>query len=316
MRERRRLAMLHSMNLPISEIARRLRRHRSTLYRELSRNRDKGYYWPGVAHQKARQRHPRKRLKLKQYPQLRDYVSTHLQCGWSPEQIAGRLRLERQPVSLCHESIYRYIYRYKLTYHRYLTQQKPQRGIRYKQRKQTYYIVSRQLKCRSKEVETRQTFGHWEGDTLRFRKCRRTCVTSLVERKSLLVLLKHNQNAKSETVMNNIKVLLCNTPRKIWQSITFDQGSEFAQSWTVERCSRAKVYYAQPHSPWQRGTNENTNRRLRRYLPRQMQLKQLTQPVLDNIATKMNNTPRKCLGFLTPKEVYANFCKTTCRAAM
>lgn len=312
MRERCKLATFLDMGLGIAEIAKRLGRHRSTLYRELSRNHTQGYYRPGLAHHKAQKRHPRKRSKLQSIQALYHYIYDRLRKGWTPEQISGRMKIEKQPFYVCHETIYRYIYKNgKLGLYRYLPfQKKRRRRLRARKKSACRYGDIRLITERPEIIASRRYIGHWEGDLIAFSDTRNKTVTTLLERKSRLVKLIKNITKQSTDVMSKIHEeftsRLSETP---CLSITFDQGSEFANYPCVESAVGCKIYYCEKRSPWQKGSNENMNGRLRRYLPRHIDIHKITQKMLDQIAVRMNNTPRKCLGFRTPLEVFLRHLK-------
>jgi IS30 family transposase len=156
-------------------------------------------------------------------------------------------------------------------------------------------------------VNTRETFGHWEGDNIIFSSSKTQSITSVVERKSRFLMLTKNVNSQTATVMNNIKEKLLKVPLEGCLTITFDQGSEFADYKQLETNIGCRVYYCEISSPWQKGTNENTNGRLRRYLPRKIDITSISQKDLDHIAKRANATPRKCLGFKTPKEMFQQY---------
>lgn len=317
--ERRRLYAFLSMGVSRSGIAKKLNRHRSVIYREVNRNSEEGQYLPMVADRKAAIRKKYNHAcKLETNSALATYVKQGLEQEWSPEQIAGRMKQEKQPFSVCHESIYRYIYKRKDKALYYcLRYKKPHREQRFGRKKQPCRFVGAQLiNQRPPIINTREQIGHWEGDCIEFHPVRKTNITTLVERKSRLLCLIKNENKKSEFVMEKIKQQLKKLPRKLRFTITFDQGSEFANFHGFKREARCNVYYCEKRSPWQKGSNENMNGRLRYFLPRSTDLTTVTQEQLDLLARKMNNWPRKCLGFQTPKEVYLQHSKTYCRTWM
>lgn len=319
MRERCLLNTFLSMKLKISEIAKRMDRHRSTLYREISRNSYCGVYMPAIAHEQALERQPKPPNKLDENDELNEYVLNGLKQGWSPEQIAGRMKLEKKCFYVCPESIYRYVYRNKhLGLYKLLPTRKQKRRSRH-QRKSLLnqrQIEMRNISNRPSEVELRGEYGHWEGDTIRFPLGQKTCVTTLLERKSRYVCLCKNEDKKSHTVINHITRKINLSPKKVWRSLTFDQGSEFMNFRTIERETKSKIFFCDPHSPWQRGGNENMNGRLRRYLPKKFDIDKVAQDYLDEVALIMNNTPRKCLGFYTPAEVIKQYWKSFCRTSL
>jgi IS30 family transposase len=149
----------------------------------------------------------------------------------------------------------------------------------------------------------RQQIGHWEADTIGFSSHKYENITTLVERKSRYLIMIKNKSRQSASVMGSIKQVLIQLPRLKRRTITFDQGSEFAQWRDLQQQTKCRAYYCDPHSPWQRGTNENTNGRIRRFLPRSTLIQTLIQTDIDKICKKMNTIPRKVLRFHTPKEM-------------
>jgi IS30 family transposase len=319
MRDRCLIATFLSMETKISTIATRAGRHRSTIYREIKRNKSGIRYMPGLAHEMAKLRHPGQSNKLETNVELNNYVLIGLKKGWSPEQISGRMRLDKMDFSICPESIYRYIFRNKnLGLYKLLPTKKSKRRIRCarnsKHRKPQ--MEMRNITHRTKEADLREIIGHWEGDTIRFPIDQKTSVTTLVERKSRFVCLRKNKNSKSQTVIDHIYNVIKSSPAKIWGSLTFDQGTEFMEFRKVERQTKCKIYFCDPHSPWQRGSNENMNGRLRRFLPKKFNIDKINQRTLDRIAIRVNDTPRKCLGYQTPEEVFKQHWKAYCRTTL
>ena len=224
----------------MGEIAARLGRHPSTIHRELGRNRfrdgDRGFcgYFPLNAQDLARRRRQRRR-KLIMNDGLRAHVTERLKAGWSPQQIAGRLK--REPTgggaSVCHETIYRHVYGpegRRDGLYRHLPKARRRRGSRYGRRPRSASIPrERWIESRPAEVGTRETFGHWEGDLLIFRKePGKANVTSLVERKSRFTFLLPNEDKRSAAVIAGIGEALRALPEDARRTVTFDRGSEFA----------------------------------------------------------------------------------------
>lgn len=320
MRDRCLIATFLSMNTNVKTIAERSGRHRSTIYREIKRNKHKpnDRYMPGLAHQMALERHAHAPNKLVTNEALNKYVLDGLNNNWSPEQISGRIKIEKKEFSTCTESIYRYIYRdKKKKLFKLLPRKRSKRRVRSKRstHEKRSQMDRRNISLRPVEAACRSTAGHWEGDTIRFKRSQKTCVTTLAERKSRLVILLRNKDKKSETVVNKIYKKIKFLPNKKFASLTLDQGNEFASFLTIERLTKCKVYFCDPRSPWQRPTNENTNGRIRRFLPKKFDIDNVKQEKLDKIADNMNNTPRKCLGYLTPIEVFMQHKKALCRAS-
>ncbi len=303
LKERRQIYLFLDMKLTVPQIAQRLGRHRSTIAREIKRNATDKIYLPGLANRLAQKRTRQSVCKITTDPLLHTYLFTHLKKGWSPEQIAGRLRHEKMPFYACHETIYRYIYAQEdknLFY--LLPYKKPRRHRRYQRIHRSKYLDAKRIQTRPEEVNNRQIFGHWEGDTLFFNTSFHENVTTLVERKTRFVMMAKNSNKKSDDVMTTIRKIIQPLPRAMWKTLTFDRGVEFTHFKQIEQHTACAAYYCDPHSPWQRGSNENMNGRLRRFLPRRLKVQALSTLTLKNLADQMNCTPRKCLGFLTPRE--------------
>lgn len=305
LKERQQIGTFLDMGYKVQEIAKRINRHVTTLYRELGRNRKQdGHYTAHYAHTQAQKRHHRKPKKLVVNSNGYKYVMEKLKEGWSPEQISGRMKKLSLPYRICHETIYQYIYRHaqaKIYY--YLPMQRAHRKKRRMRQYQGIFRGSRSINHRPEEIENRLSIGHWEGDTIRFANERQQSITTLVERKSRFVVLRKNIRSTTNIVMGNIGDTIMKLPAKLFKTITFDQGSEFAGFDNIEHYSKCRVFYAHAHSPWLRGSNENTNKRLRRYLPKKANIRAIGQEWLDKIANQFNHTPRKCLGFSTPSEV-------------
>lgn len=315
--ERRRLFVFLEMGLSVKEIAHKTSRHRSTIYRELNRNNEHGRYLPIVAQQKALARAKNGRPnKLKSNGILRDYVTRSLiDKGWSPEQISGRMKYQNLSFYVCPETIYRYVYQSndKALYHS-LTFKKPKRQKLFRRKHRTCrygdpYLITQ----RPKEIDSRSRFGHWEGDTIEFKGNKSEIVTTLVERKTRMVYLIKNTSKHSLGVMEKINKKFEELPKKMFKTITFDQGSEFANHQYLEKNMKCEVYYCETHSPWQKGSNENMNGRIRKYLPKNAKINLITQEELDLIAAKLNRCPRKCIGYKTPKELFIQQYKNDCR---
>jgi IS30 family transposase len=313
--ERRTLFRLIEARTPVGEIAARLGRHPSTIHREPGRDRfrdgDRGFrgYFPLTAQDLARRRRQRRR-KLIMNNGLRAHVTERLKAGWSPQQIAGRLKQEADGgASVCHETIYRHVYgpegREDGLYH-HLPKARRRRGSRYGRRPRSATIPrERSIENRPAEVGTRETFGHWEADLLIFRKEHgKANVTSLMERKSRFVFLLPNEDKRSTAVVAGIGEALRGLPEDARRTVTFDRGTEFAAYPVLGRDLAVASYFCDPHSPWQKGAVENTNGRVRRFLPRHCEPGALARPDLRRLADRLNDTPRRCLGYRTPREVF------------
>jgi transposase, IS30 family len=311
--ERREIARMHAAKIPISVIADRLQRHRSTIYREIKRNwvHDEEPLYRGYFHVAAdmQARARRQRLgKLSRKPVLAVYVMDRLKAGWSPEQIAGRLRVSGAPERLSHETIYRFVYSsqgQKLGLYQDLPMARRRRRVRYQRKPRGLFIpASNTIEQRPPEIAARTSFGHWEGDLMMFRKeLGKHNLTSLTERQSRYTILTRNRDRNSTGVMTGMIEKLKVLPETARLSITFDRGTEFAYYPLLKQKLGMDSYFCKPQAPWQKGTVENTNGRVRRFLSRDADIATLPEVALLEICDRLNGTPRKCLGYRTPKEV-------------
>lgn len=307
---------LRLQGYPVRSIAKQLGRHHSTLYRELSRHSQATGYDPYAAHTQAiTTQSQQRKSKIQRHVTLRKYIVDHLKLGWSPEQISGRLKRKKSKYIICHETIYRYIYRLNnKKLYQYLRYKKPKRRRKFARKHQVCRygnkrIITERFKC----MDKRFVYGHWEGDLIEFKGDKKRSVTTLLERKTKLVLLIKNDNKTTNTVMGSIANMLIKIPTHACQTITFDQGNEFANYQRLEKAFNCRVFYCHKSSPWEKGSNENTNGRLRRFLPKRADIKNITQEKLDEVMKTMNNTPRKCLDYRTPKELFLSHFKPICR---
>ena len=313
--ERRKIAQWLNAKMPIPEMADRLGRAPSTIYRELKRN----YYddeelpelngYHAVNAQGMYERRRAVHRKLLVHPQVKAAVEDRLRAGWSPEQIAGRMRLEHHPVRVSHETIYRFAYSRDgraEAFYRHLPEHRRRRRPRgYRRHHRTRVFDSQSLSRRPDRVAARHEFGHWECDLMEFRREHgKVNVTSLVERVSRYVVVLRNEDRQSKPIMEALIEGLAPLPAEARQSITFDRGTEFSAWSNLKAGIGADSWFCDPQAPWQKGTVENTNNRLRKYLPRSTGPTALTNRFLRSICHRLNSTPRKCLGWRTPAEVF------------
>lgn len=233
----------------------------------------------------------------------------HINDGWSPQQIAGRMRLERHPISVSHETIYQFVYSAdgrKEELWKYLPERRAKRRPRHARRHHgRRFPPELSILYRPDMVARRKQFGHWEGDTIQFRKrFGNANVTSLVERVSRFTVLLRNNDRQSKPLMEGVIRALQPLPQMARRSITFDRGTEFTEWSYLQNGIGSQIWFCDPQSPWQKGTVENTNRRTRRWLPRDLDPLTLSDRDLAFICHRLNNTPRKCLGYKTPAEVF------------
>lgn len=315
LQDRRRIDQLRNQNISINEIARILSRHRSTIYRELRRNRFDDAEWPDLsgyysltANNIACGRRKRFR-KLSRYPDLQQAVVNQLKAGWSAEQVAGRLLVDKSPVRICAETIYRFAYSPEgqaIDLRRHFPEQRRKRRPRKARGVRGPNIPDNiSIYHRPQDINERSVFGHWEGDLMMFQKqYGKANVMTLVERKSRFTALFKNNDRQSKPIMDAVINGLSPLPSSARRSFTFDRGSEFAAWPELKTGLGSETWFCDPHAPWQKGTVENTNRRLRRHLPRSFDPLKITGKYLHLICQTINTTPRKCLGFRTPEEVF------------
>ena len=305
--ERCRLRGLMEMGLGIGEIARRLGRHRATIHREIGRNRCVDGYRPESAARRAWARKLRG-SRIERSTRLRSHIEDRLAMGWSPEQIAGRMELEGSEHVIGAESIYRHAYSpggRRAGLPRLLAQRKPKRGRRRRNGAREPAIPNRtSIHQRPIKAHLRSQFAHWEGDLMHFRR-QRDILLTLHERRSRLTLARRLLSKDATVAATAITAELGGLPASARRTITHDNGGEFAQHEAVKEAIGLRAYFCDPHSPWQRGSIENANGRLRRDLPRKTSLEEYTDADIDNVIWNLNATPRKCLGYRTPIEVFA-----------
>ncbi|MBP2380523.1 IS30 family transposase [Brachybacterium sacelli] len=296
-------------------IAARLGRSDSSISREISRNGGRDQYRAAMADEHAWQLAQRPKLtKLDANEELRGVVREKLHEDWSPEQIAAWLRrafLNDPKMRISHEAIYRSLYTAtcpalpsEMSVHlrsgrRLRTSRQSRRTGHGRGRLRS--MVS--IHDRPARIETRVEIGHWEGDLVMGR--RPSAVATLVERSTRAVRLVKLQGIKGTEVRDALIRNLRELPPWLLQSLTWDRGREMSEHESIAHELGIRVYFCDPRSPWQRGSNENTNRLLRQYLPKQADFSHLTQAELDVIAGKINGRPRRVLGWKTSQELLA-----------
>ena len=296
-----------------------LRRSASTIQREIRRNGAGTKVWPGGyepvrAHELAsRRRRCDKRFKLARQPDLQSHVGKSLAMGHSPEQIAGRLALEHGRVIISHESIYRFIYHrtaQKDYWYRLLPRHKKMRGRRRRGGSSASLIKQRRsITERPIEVDGRQAPGHWEADFMMFSRSGQGLMV-LHERQSRFSLVHRPVDRKAIPTARAIARQLGRLPPAMRQTISFDNGNEFAEHHRLHNVLGIQTFFCDPHSPWQKGGVENAIGRLRRWLPRKTDLDLLSAADLRRYVQRLNNTPRKCLDFKTPAAAFSELKST------
>ena len=304
--QRCQIELLKSRGAYQYEIASQLGVSPSTISRELNRNiTDIGHYDFHDAHAKAQVRRWRaSSTPNRMTPKLISRIVQGLKSGWSPEQIAGRLK--REGLQISHESIYQHIWRNKRengSLYLFLRR----RGRRYKNRVFKHQSRSRipgriDISERPPIVETKARVGDWEGDTI-IGKGHQGAILSYVDRKSKFTLLsKLNKKKAKAVVLATLKRL--SRYADLTHTITYDNGSEFSAHQTITQHIGATCYFATPYHAWERGLNEHTNGLVRQYFPKSTNLNLITDRELKHVENLLNNRPRKVLGYRTPREVF------------
>lgn len=286
-----------------TQIAANLACHKSTISRELRRNRGLKGYYPYQADELAFDRQCeayRSRIAWETW----QLVERLLRQEWSPEQIAGRLKLEKQP-TVSHECIYLYVYAEKRrggTLHQHLRSQKKQRK-RYSGYIRRGQIPNRtSIDKRPQIVASKGRFGDWEADTIVGAR-HKGGILSVVERKSKLTRLRKLATKAAAEMKDNSIELLAPLAARV-HTITVDNGKEFCDHELIAAGLHARIYFAHPYASWERGLNENTNGLVRQYFPKKYHFARITGKDLQQVEDLLNNRPRKTLGYWTPNEVF------------
>ncbi len=313
-----------SVGLSPAAIAAGLKRARSTITREMERNgwqpadpgprRGRlpiaGGYYARNAHRRAQLMHSKARVqrKLARFGPLWPIVLDHLREGLSPAQIESTLARMAEPVRLSHETIYTALYamprgQLRARVLTLLRRSHKRRRARTGRASRPFIEPITLIDQRPSEVDERLVPGHWEGDLIKG-KLNQSRVGTLVERKTLFVALVKLPDGSAKTTAEGFSHILNRFDEQMRLSMTYDQGREMAQHGMITEKTGLKVYFAHPHSPWERGICENTNGLLRQYLPKGQDLNHFSQQQLDQIAWSLNVRPRKTLGWKAPAELF------------
>ena len=302
-------------------IARRLGRSPSTISREIERNGDRKHYRASLADQAAWDRaHRPQACKLVMNRALARTVAIKLQMSWSPEQIAGWLKCAypgQEEHQVSHETIYRSLYiqargalKKELLAH--LRRTRVMRRSRHHTQKTDNHgriIDTVSISERPATAEDRAVPGHWEGDLLCGNQSSQ--IATLVERQTRYVMLVKVAGKDTKTVINALIRHAHKLPQELYKSLTWDRGKEMADHKRFTLATNIKVYFCDPQTPWQRGTNENTNGLLRQYFPKGIDVSGYTQAQLNGVARKLNERPRKTLNYETPAERFNQLVAST-----
>ena len=315
LKERVQIETLLNENKPKAYIAKTLKRARSTITREINKwvESDTCIYDAYLAHWNAKEVYLNKRNtdKISKHKELRFYIYRKLLSQWTPEQVSGKLKLQfpNHPImSISHESIYRFIYTQpqaslnkKLI--KLLVRKKTRRKPAKKRRGTGSKIINQvSIDNRPKHINLREEVGHWEGDLI-IGKGHKSALGTIVERKSRYTLIIKLEGKNANEVAKRFSQKLNQLNPIFKKSMTYDNGIEMARHEIITKKTGMKIYFAHPYSSWERGTNENTNGLIRRYLPKGTDFNIIDKKVIAEIQQKLNNRPRKIIGFKTPKEI-------------
>ncbi len=299
--KRYQISVLMARGYAPSEVARIIKVHRSTVYREVRRNSQSGSYDPNRAHRQTLERRSRS-TKYRVPKRTIDYVELALSLEWSPEQISGVGRLAGMPVS--HEWIYRHVAADKARggkLYKALRQghKRYRRGVN---SKRSVIPNPRSIDERPAIVDTRDRVGDWEVDTVMGKQGTGALVT-LAERKSRMYLVRRVDAKRAVDVRDAVIDMLRPYAAQV-HTITADNGSEFVEHEEIAKALNAEFYFAHPYASWERGLNENFNGLLRQYIPKGTDLRTVTDEDVRQAEQRLNLRPRKCLGFRQPERVF------------
>lgn len=317
--ERYVICHLHRYGLSPAEIGRRLNRHRATIGRELSRNRDPysrphhDDYFYDTAMRLTRERRDRanRRYKLDNTP-LGESVRRGLQQRWSPQQIVGRIKRDHckdLSMRVTHETIYRWVYRRSAAgepWHQQLRRRHRKRRRRCIRRDSRGLIPGRVgIEQRPDVVQRRSRFGDWEADTMQGAKGTGALATH-VERKSRYLLARKLPDQRAQTFNHATIKAFEGIPDELRKTLTCDNGKEFTHFKHIEQRLKFNIYFAHPYAAWERGTNENTNGLLRDFFPKGIDFNRVSHAQVAKVQRMINNRPRQCLNYTTPAEVLSD----------
>ncbi len=315
--EREEISRGLSAGLSLSQIADLIRRSTSTVSREVRRNGGRSEYRANLADQRAWAQSKRpKKCSLALNEVLRIAVASKLRLDWSPEQVAGWLKRQfpdDRSMHVSHETIYRslFIQARGVLKKELIKHLRSRRGMRRSRHRSSEEEDSRtsisdavSIRARPKDVEDRAIPGHWEGDLISGSK--NSHIATLVERQSRFTMLVHVAGKDTASVVSALCREVGRLPEELKKSLTWDRGGELGNHKAFTLATDMQVYFCDPQSPWQRGSNENTNRLLRQYFPKKTDISGYSQEQLDAFARKLNERPRKTLDYLTPAEKLKN----------
>lgn len=313
--ERETLSQLLVQRKSVSDCAKAMGRHKSTISREISRTRLTRYGYRAFTGQFLSQKRkdiPKKPKKIDTNEVLKEYIHKRLRWDWSPEEIANRVKLEyptNENMHVSHETIYTYLYllprgELKKELMKHLRQERQSRRKRGKMHPKRGHIQDMiSISDRPKEVEDRTIPGHWEGDLV-MGKERKSAIGTLVERTTRTVILVPLKKKDAYAVRKAFAKETKKLPKHMKLSLTYDRGKEMAEHKLFTKETNIQVYFADPYAPWQRGTNENTNGLIRQYFPKGTDFGKIPRKDIRRVQDLLNGRPRKVLKWQTPFEAF------------
>jgi IS30 family transposase len=311
--ERERFAILMAKGHSLREVAKILGRHHSTLSRELLKSDVRKFTWcyiPYLADIRAERRRKASRpWRVLKNASVRAYVEEKIPLGWSPEQVSGRIKIDLPGQSVSHEAIYKFIYYQADHLIEYLSRKRKSRYPKYRgrrsgKRRSPVRIPNRtHISKRPRSALVRKVFGHWESDSV-VSKASPESLNVLVERKSRFTCMTKLKRKTARQTYEAIHRRLSCLSKRARRSITYDNGSENFQHELVNQALGTTSYFCSPYHSWEKGTVENTNSLIRRFIPKKTDIAKVTDLEIQTYENLLNNRPRKCLGYRTPKEVF------------
>lgn len=307
--ERTQIYQFSKENCSNNEIARRLKRDKGTISRELSRNEYNELvgYLPDSAHQKMQDRKYVLKFKIDQNEILKNYIFDKLKEKWSPDIIAHKAKIDIN-MNISSETIYQYIYHpdnQHLGWHQFLMSGRKKRNP-FKGRKARQKVIPNQVSIheRPEVINNRLEPGHFEGDLTFFTGDQSRNVGVLIDRATRFLIFIKNESKRSTEVIKNMFNALAQLPEHMRKSVTFDNGLEFTYHELLQQFLSMKTYFCDKHSPWQKGSIERHNAMLHWWLPKNIVISQLSEQELFEVQNKMNNRPRKMFGYQSAAELF------------
>jgi IS30 family transposase len=321
-KERERIYILKTEGLNNKEIGEKLNRNPATIWREIKRNstnidrrfnnspRKKKIYLPD----RAQLKYEKRRIKAKEWifplkkSWIYEYVHQRLKIGWSPEIISGRIQEELEE-TISHECIYQFIYSKlgkKRAWWKYLCRGRPKRRKWKGRKSRKGKIIPNRISIKHRPIaaQNRTEFGHFEGDSIVGKNRKASVLHTNVCRFSRITFIKKLKRKTAQNTADAMINIYKKIPEKLRHSCTLDNGSEFCSHEEVTAATGVTIYFAHPYRSWERGTNENTNGLIRRFFPKGTDFDQISEKQIQAVEDWINDRPRKCLGFKTPREVY------------